>query len=858
VTNAWAADWDEAIPAEDGYIDATFGHGGYLARRWGESYQPRDGQITLARAVDRAIVNRTHLLSEAPTGCHARGQPILMYDESIKLVEDVVVGDRLMGPDSEPRTVLGLARGEEPMFDVVPSSGERWRVNEGHNLTFVLQDGRSIVDAPLIRWQIWSDAVKREHRLFRVDVDPKRSGTKKKGTRYRPNYRGLKAYEFSIVPTGTVEPYFGFTLDGDGRFLLGDRTVTHNTGKSIAYSVPATYHAAMHGKIVVIVTANIALQEQLVQKDLPLLSEILPWGFSYGLLKGRSNYLCRAEYERVHLDKPQQSMFDAGVMTSPQDRDRLRLLQWAEAEVAGGGYGDQSTIGWKPSDKLWRELSVGPEDCRGSRCAFAGPCGALAAQKLARESKVVVTNYHIFFTNLLIYLDKGMDVVLPPFDVAIFDECHRAADVARDFFGWKLAEGSIKRACSFLRTLDPPLVESTLRAGSWFFNQMKALRYDRDRYKARVVPDRMNQEDTAATRSLLEQLGHVRERIARECVGLEAASARDQLAAAELAQGKVERLLGSVGSVLEGGADNEVIFLEEDEFRKVSVVCRLVRPAQVLREGLFGKTVLRDGPADGDEPVALPVSVIGTSATVTTESSFRFAQEELGVTDCETLVVDSPFDFERQALLIIPDGICDPNDLRFTEEVAALFLRTIELARGRTLGLFTSRKRMNEVFDAVVGRTPFRILRQDDGQRTAIVEEFRRDRHSVLLGVASFWAGVDVPGDSLSCVFIDKLPFPPPDDPVLDRLSETDKRAWAAYAVPRAIIEFKQGFGRLIRSATDRGVVVCCDGRLITKGYGKQFLRAMPKDMQKIRNLDAIREWLDGPVAAVEEIDPLS
>jgi Rad3-related DNA helicase len=1099
VTNAWAADWDEAIPAESEYIDATFGHGGYLARRWGESYQPREGQIMLARAVDRAIVNRTHLLSEAPTG----------------------------------------------------------------------------------------------------------------------------------------------------------------TGKSIAYSVPATYHAAMHGKIVVIVTANIALQEQLVQKDLPLLSAILPWGFSYGLLKGRSNYLCRAEYERVHLDKPQQSMFDAGVMTSPQDRDRLRLLQWAEAEVAAGGYGDQSTIGWKPSDKLWRELSVGPEDCRGSRCAFASQCGALAAQKLARESKVVVTNYHIFFTNLLIYLDKGLDVVLPPFDVAIFDECfpagtllgdipiesirvgdlvdsycqktgafvrrrvtkrfvrqagrlvrltiggrslvctpghpiltargwvtadsirvgdgvldgkrnrdglqdlrsrgsrfcdhdgpheesraslllagthaagkvppardcstgcrdglrdlrqggarvgdgnvsredswpsvlltgarsgvggsadqrdeadrsrfalhdlrqggarvwqgderceaaresvllagtqaamagsandrswprsrcsqcdhilgayeteqsnarsvrpgeavgdvaidgvgtaetgrerpgadcsatvvgerfgvavrsrdrhrsgwsaqklqtghwqsgpedcdrnrrlvpqfatgsssgsaeggvatwtrvdgvevlergcdgtfggvcpdglvynleveetntylangfvvhncHRAADVARDFFGWKLAEGSIKRACSFLRTLDPPLVEATVRAGSWFFSQMKALRYDRDRYKARVVPDKLSRDDVAAAQGLLDQLGQVRARIAQECVGLEALGARDQLAAAELAQDKVQRLLGSVSSVLEGGGDNEVIFLEEDEFRKVSVVCRLVRPAQVLREGLFGKTVLRDGPADGDEPTVLPVSVIGTSATVTTESSFRFAQEELGVTDCETLVVDSPFDFERQALLIIPDGICEPNDLRFTEEVAALFLRTIELARGRTLGLFTSRKRMNEVFDAVIGRTPFRILRQDDGQRTAIVEEFRRDRHSVLLGVASFWAGVDVPGDSLSCVFIDKLPFPPPDDPVLDRLSETDKRAWAAYAVPRAIIEFKQGFGRLIRSTTDHGVVVCCDGRLITKGYGKQFLRAMPKAMQKIRNLDAIREWLDGPISAPEEVvDPLS
>ena len=196
---------------------------------------------------------------------------------------------------------------------------------------------------------------------------------------------------------------------------------------------------------------------------------------------------------------------------------------------------------------------------------------------------------------------------------------------------------------------------------------------------------------------------------------------------------------------------------------------------------------------------------------------------------------------------------------RFTSEVAAVLLRTIELARGRTLGLFTSRKRMNDVFDSVAPRTPFRIIRQDDGQRTQLIEEFKRDTHSVLLGVASFWAGVDVPGESLSCVFIDKIPFPTPDDPVLERLMENDKRAWAGYAVPRAIIEFKQGFGRLIRSSTDRGVVVCCDSRLITKGYGKQFLRAMPKGMQKIRNLEAIREWLDGPGAATEEVvDPFS
>jgi len=694
--------WDADLPSADAYIDATFGPDGYLAKKWGYRYQPRDGQIALARSVDAALSSRTHLLSEAPTG----------------------------------------------------------------------------------------------------------------------------------------------------------------TGKSIAYSVPATYHAATRGQTVVIVTANIALQEQIVNKDLPLLGEILPWAFSFGLLKGRSNYLCRTQYEKVRLGHRQQAMFgESG--GSKDDRDRTRLMKWAESEIAERGYGDSSSLDWKPTDKLWRELSVAPEDCRGGKCSFADTCGALAAQRVARESQVVVTNYHLFFLNLLICMEKGMDLILPPFDVAIFDEAHRAPDIARDFFGWKIGEGSVRRVARHLRVADPALMESLEQAGGRFFEQMLQLRRDRDRYKARVVPERLNTYDLAAANHLLERLSIFLARLNEETQGLASIAssgsrqAIDQLGGTEIVVSRAEKLIGAVASVLENDDDNEVIFIEEDEFHKAYVSCRLVKPAQMLRGSLFGKTVTHPPTMDAPPSDPEPVSVVCTSATLATESSFDFAKSELGVPRCEEIVVDSPFDYERQALFIIPD-VCDPNDPRFTAEVAAVLLRTIELARGRTLGLFTSRKRMNEVFDSVAPRTPFRIIRQDDGQRTQLIEEFRRDTHSVLLGVASFWAGVDVPGESLSCVFIDKIPFPTPDDPVLERLMEHDKRAWSGYAVPRAIIEFKQGFGRLIRSSTDRGVIVCCDSRLITKGYGKQFLRAMPKGMQKIRNLEAIREWLDGPGMAEESIDPLS
>src|SRR5580658_5606843 len=264
--------WGDPIPSASEYIDATFGKDGYLARKWGAGYSPREGQIALSRAVDTAISTRTHLLSEAPCG----------------------------------------------------------------------------------------------------------------------------------------------------------------TGKSISYSVPATYHAAVHGQTVVIVTANISLQEQLVKKDLPLLAEILPWSFSFGLMKGRANYLCRSQFEKIRLAERQESMFADERNLPANERERVRLTQWAEAEVAREGFGDASTIGWKPSDKLWREFSVGPEDCRGQRCAFARPCGALAAQRKARKSQVVVTNYHVFFTHLLIYAQRGIDAILPPFDAVVFDECFPAGTMVGD------------------------------------------------------------------------------------------------------------------------------------------------------------------------------------------------------------------------------------------------------------------------------------------------------------------------------------------------------------------------------------------------------------------------------------------
>jgi Rad3-related DNA helicase len=453
----------------------------------------------------------------------------------------------------------------------------------------------------------------------------------------------------------------------------------------------------------------------------------------------------------------------------------------------------------------------------------------------------------------------------------VVHNCHTAADVARDFFGWRYGEGSFRKLARYVRGTDPRLMEGIERAAGFFFEQMLSLKHDRDRYKAHVVPSRLNRHDVEACEGLLARLSEFTQRVDKDLAYLDGEG--EEASDAERAKERALKLSNAVASVLNGPSDDEVVFVEEDEFRKASVACRLVRPGKVLHGALFSRTITKPkDPEDPDapDPEPQPVSVVCTSATLATDSGFGFAKEELGVAECAELVVESPFDFENQALMILPK-LCDPSDPLFTSECAAVLLRTIVLARGRTLGLFTSRKRMNEVYDLVAGKTPYRILRQDDGQRTALVEEFRRDTHSVLLGVASFWAGVDVPGESLSVVFIDKIPFPQPDDPVVERRTETDKATFFNYVVPKSIIELKQGVGRLIRSSTDRGVIVVCDRRIHpkVKRYSNQILRSMPAGMQKVHNLESIADWLDDPGALavaepppasppVEEIDPFS
>jgi ATP-dependent DNA helicase DinG len=581
------------------------------------------------------------------------------------------------------------------------------------------------------------------------------------------------------------------------------------TGKSIAYLVPAIQHAVQHGKRVLVVTGNIALQEQLVGKDLPLLAEVLPWEFTFALLKGRQNYLCPS---RLYEQEAEPQLDIPG---EPFDVDAYQaILAWAETTETG----DKSELPFEPPARLWKRFSITSEDCKGNECRFRDQCFAAKAKARAEQAMVVVTNYHMLLLHLHLREITGRDLILPPFDIAICDEGHKMADIARDFFGFRITLGSVRWAGRLLTRLGHAHLAQVLEAeASAFFDALdtyaRSDAYDRRLRVPGVVPHQALRAALVETfRAYQESMDDVLDSDAR----------------AELtrAMARAMALVIQLDSSTALTDEDSVYFLDRLPKGGVALASKVVDVSERLRKLFLDATP----------------SVIVTSATLTTGGSFEHAKREMGVLEARELVVESPFDFEKQALLIVPEGLPSPQEPVFADAVADAVARIVDLAEGRTLGLFTSYRNMNAAYERLAG-SGYRVLRQGDAPRTQLIEAFRQDVRSVLLGTESFWAGVDVPGESLSCVVIDRLPFPPPDDPVLDAVSERDPDWFEEFSLPRAIIAFKQGFGRLIRSQLDRGVVVVLDERLVTKRYGKKFLRSLPFTL-KSRRLANVRHFL--------------
>jgi ATP-dependent DNA helicase DinG len=623
-------------------------------------------------------------------------------------------------------------------------------------------------------------------------------------------------------------------------------------GKSLGYSVPASYWAARFGRPVVIVTANIALQEQIFFKDLPLLQSIAPWHFTFSLLKGRNNYLCA---DRYYTNMANAQFAKPGREPSAEHRRQLPVVeQWAAASIEQGirlKLGDVSELPFEPQQSVWKLFSVTSEECKGSRCRCADECFALAASERARQAMVIVTNYHMLYAHLAVYLDIGKDVVISPFEIVILDEAHKAADIARDWFGFKITVETIRRLGRKIPETERAQLEI---ATMQFFFAMGALARNRDRYKSRLTGDYLFEEQriwgtlhiqlVGVCRTFALQVSTLQQKLRKlgeQGLGLgdDAKESLDRLAEAEnLLKRATEATKCLERAMSPTEHTTEVFFVEEDEKKRIAICSKLVVPSLVLGPALFEKQVDQSGPK---------VAVVATSATLATSEGFGYVASEIGCRNRDELVAASPFDFPNQCLFIAPAGMPDPNTPEFPAAVASAFETIIQLAGGRTLGLFTSHRMLQATFDALIPlctELDITLLRQGDAPRTKLISLFKEDIESVLLGTESFWAGVDVPGEALSVVVIDRLPFSTPADPVLDVIASRDAEWFQNYSLPRAMIAFKQGFGRLIRSLECRGVVVCLDNRIATKRYGKDFLRAMPAGVPKSTRLEAISEWL--------------
>ncbi|MEW6119534.1 MAG: ATP-dependent DNA helicase [Pseudomonadota bacterium] len=585
------------------------------------------------------------------------------------------------------------------------------------------------------------------------------------------------------------------------------------TGKTLAYLIPAL----LSGGKVVISTGTRALQDQLFHRDLPAVRRALKSPVKIALLKGRVNYVCHHHLQRNLAD---------GRFTQRDDAAWLqKIARFAETTASG----DRAEAEGIPEDaNAWHYAVSSRDTCLGSDCAHFKECFVMQARKAALDAEVVVVNHHLFFADLWLK-DEGVAELLPACNTVILDEAHQLAETAAQFFGQTLSTaqlldlaGDTKRLAAVkagdfpaLRRAAEDLAKATRDARLAFpQSPVKATlaglgRYDR-------WPDAL-----ARLSDSLGELARLLETQAERDADLKNCFERSQAVQAMLANWQRE----------DDPAQPRVHWVET-----------------TMSSLLLHATPLSVGSQFGARLTERAQAWILTSATLSVGGDFGHLKTRLGIGDADTLSVDSPFDYPRQGVLYVPQNLPAPNTSEFTEAVVDAALPVLEISRGRAFILFTSLRALDKARTLLDAAFKFRgweypLLVQGDAPKNELLARFQQAGNAVLLGSQSFWEGVDVPGDALSVVVIDKLPFQPPDDPVvaarIAHLEKSGGKPFMDYQLPHAAITLKQGAGRLIRTETDRGVLMICDIRLADKPYGRLLLDALPA-MTRTRKIEVV------------------
>ena len=581
------------------------------------------------------------------------------------------------------------------------------------------------------------------------------------------------------------------------------------TGKTFAYLVPAM----MSGKKVIVSTGTKNLQDQLYYKDVPVVRDALDIPVRTALLKGRANYLCPHRLELAE----QEGRFHSREQVS----DLHKITKWAGRTRTG----DIAELDSLNEDSiLWPRVTSTADNCLGQECGHLSKCFLMQARKKAQEADVLIVNHHLLMADMALK-DEGFGELLPGANAFILDEAHQLPEIATSFFGDSLSSYQLVelaqdviaedlKSSSGLQTL--PRIADELEKAVADFRLAFGIEVRRERWQE-VNEQAAIKKTIKDVASALAKMENALVSVADSSKGMESCYRRCQS-------------LGLKFEAMTGECPLDHIHWFETYKRSVTLNLTPLNVANIFKQNML----------------AQKSAWVFTSATLAVGGDFAHFSRRLGIEDAKSVCWDSPFDYKAQAMLYVPPDMPEPNTERYTETVVERAIPVIEACEGGVFLLFTSHRALQQAAELLEGRIDYPILIQGDSPRSRLLEQFRQLGNAVLLGTGSFWEGVDVRGEALSCVVIDKLPFASPGDPVMqariENLRNNGGNPFMAFQVPDAVITLKQGVGRLIRDVNDYGVLMLCDPRLINKPYGKIFLDSLPK-MFKTQELAMVQRF---------------